>query len=51
MWFEYITYEKSKHNTYFRTTKTIEKHANMETKANVKKSKQKIKGNQQRSCN
>lgn len=51
IWFEYITYEKSKHNTYLCTTKTIEKHANMETKANAKKSKQKIKGNQQRSYN
>lgn len=51
IWFEYITYEKSKHNTYFCTTKTIEKHANMETNAFAKKSKQKIKGNQQRSYN
>ena len=46
MWFEYIDYKKSKPGTYSCAPKIIEKHSNVYAKANARKSKQKIKGNQ-----
>ena len=46
MWFEYIDYKKFRPGTYSCVPKIIEKYFNVYAKANPRKSKQKIKGNQ-----